>query len=97
VEALCAALEAEMKGGYLTVEAISEALTAIGDRRAIPALMRVVEHGNCHARTAAATALGAFGDRRALNTLRHALLTHKCCGQDVVTNSIHRIETLSGT
>jgi HEAT repeat protein len=97
VEALCATLEDKMKDGYLTVKTLAEALAAIGDRRAVPSLMRAVEAGNCHARAAAATALGVLGDSRALDTLRRSLETHKCCGHDVVTNSIRRIEALNST
>jgi HEAT repeat protein len=97
VDALCATFEMKMKEGYLTAKTIAEALTVIGDRRAVPSLMRIVEGGDCHARPAAATALGVLGDPRALVTLRRSLETHECCGHEVVTNSIRRIEASIST
>jgi HEAT repeat protein len=101
VDELCEALKMEMQIKYSssrTVIAITEALVLIGDRRAVPHLIRCLTDllgtRDCHSRNKIAKALGDFAAVDALPVLRETVEKHQCCAKHFIPPIIERIEAI---
>lgn len=74
---------------------ITTALASIGDRRAVPHLIRLLETGECRGRSAAASALGVLGDTRAIESLTLARDDGDSVTKSIAAKSLERIRRLN--